>query len=161
MVASGLLDQLLRDPIGWAQAHEAFLWGLAGASVAAFVVTLFAASWAVVRIPRDYFARPKRYRSAFLSGRPTLRVLAGLFSNLLGAVFVIMGLLMLVLPGQGILTIVMGLVLMNFPGKDRLIHYAVSRPRLLSSINSIRRRSGRKPLILEKNTRHRGPQRNR
>lgn len=88
-------------------------------------------------------------------------MLARLFSNLLGAVFVIMGLLMLVLPGQGILTILIGLVLMNFPGKDRLIRYAVSRPRLLSSINSVRRRSGRKPLILEKDIRHWRRQRNR
>ena len=39
---------------------------------------------------------------------------------------------MLVLPGQGILTILMGLFLMNFPGKYRLERKVVTLPQVLS-----------------------------
>jgi hypothetical protein len=122
---------------------------MAGVSMVVFVVTLLVTIWAVVRVPRDYFVRPQRYRSAFLGERPTLRTLVRLFSNLLGALFVIAGLLMLLLPGQGVLTILIGLLLMNFPGKNRLIRYMISRPKIFSSINSMRRRANRQPLILE------------
>ena len=45
---------------------------------------------------------------------------------------------MLVLPGQGLLTIVVGLVLLDFPGKFRLERWLVSRPRVLALLNRFR-----------------------
>jgi len=66
--------------------------------------------------------------------------------NLLGCVIVLLGIAMLVLPGQGILTIVIGLVLINFPGKYRLERWIITRGPVLRAINLIRQRSGRQPL---------------
>ena len=37
--------------------------------------------------------------------------------NLLGATLVLAGLLMLFLPGQGVITLLAGLMIMNYPGK--------------------------------------------
>jgi hypothetical protein len=58
--------------------------------------------------------------------------------NLLGLVFVLAGVAMLVLPGQGILTILIGLMLMNFPGKRGLEQRLVQQPSVWRAINWIR-----------------------
>jgi hypothetical protein len=68
--------------------------------------------------------------------------------NILGYVFIILGIAMLVLPGQGILTIVIGIMFINFPGKYRLERWAVTRPPVLKAINMLRRRAGHAPLII-------------
>ena len=41
--------------------------------------------------------------------------------NAVGLVLVTAGLAMLVLPGQGIITLLVGIILMDFPGKHRLV----------------------------------------
>ncbi len=69
--------------------------------------------------------------------------------NLLGYIFVVAGTLMLVLPGQGLLTILVGIMFLNFRGKYELERWIVSRQPVLGSINWIRRRAGRAPLVLE------------
>lgn len=48
--------------------------------------------------------------------------------NLLGGLLVLGGLAMLVLPGQGLLTLAAGLLLMSFPGKRALMEKALERP---------------------------------
>jgi hypothetical protein len=55
-------------------------------------------------------------------------------------VLVLLGLVMLVTPGQGILTLLSGLLLMNFPGKYRLEQWLVLRPGILRALNWLRRR---------------------
>ena len=55
---------------------------------------------------------------------------------------------MLVLPGQGILTIIVGLVLMDFPGKYGAERWAVSRGPVLPAINWIRAKAGKPNLIV-------------
>ncbi|WP_233490267.1 PGPGW domain-containing protein [Thiocapsa marina] len=78
---------------------------------------------------------------------PVVYVSLRLFKNLVGWVLVLAGILMLVLPGQGILTIIMGLVLSDFPGKYALERRLASKQRVLDGINWIRRRSGHPPLV--------------
>ena len=70
--------------------------------------------------------------------------------NLIGYVFVVAGIIMLMLPGQGILTIVIGITLLDFPGKYRLERWVVSRRPVLRSINWVRRRAKRGPLVIDK-----------
>ena len=53
---------------------------------------------------------------------------------------------MLVLPGQGLLTILIGLAVMQFPGKFELERWLVTRKGVLEGINWLRQRSGRLPL---------------
>ena len=54
---------------------------------------------------------------------------------------------MLVLPGQGLLTLLVGFLLVDAPGKYRLERWLVSRKAVLRPINWLRRRKGRQPLI--------------
>ena len=61
----------------------------------------------------------------------------------------LLGIAMLVLPGQGVLTILAALVLLDFPGKRRLERRLLLRPRLLGALNSLRARAGRPPIDLD------------
>ena len=121
--------------------------GLAWGSLTLFVVSLAVIPWLVTKIPADYFH--EEYRRLSLSGdrSPAIQLLV-VFKNLLGCVLIVLGLVMLVLPGQGILTIVIGLFLMNFPGKYKLERSLVSRPKVLSSLNWIRAKADKPPLII-------------
>lgn len=69
-----------------------------------------------------------------------------LLKNLVGWVLILAGILMVLLPGQGVITIIMGLVLSDFPGKYKLERRLAGNHRVLSGINWIRRRSGHPPL---------------
>ena len=70
--------------------------------------------------------------------------------NLFGAVLVVLGIILSVpgLPGQGLLTVVAGLFLLDFPGKRSLLYKLVSRPLLLRSINRLRTKFSRPPLVV-------------
>ncbi len=67
--------------------------------------------------------------------------------NLLGVALVGAGIVMLVLPGQGILTILIGVMLMDFPGKYALEKRLVSRPTVMRSLNWMRAKANRPPFL--------------
>jgi hypothetical protein len=71
--------------------------------------------------------------------------------NLLGAFLVLLGVLMSLpgVPGQGVLTILLGVMLLDFPGKRKLELKLVSRPKVLRTINRIRHRFDKSPLLLD------------
>lgn len=130
-------------------AHEAAVWWIAGMSVMAFIATLIIVPWLVVRIPPDYFAHGRRERKQWASRHPIIRGALLTAKNLLGYLLIAAGIAMLVLPGQGMVTILLGILLVDLPGKYRLERWLVARRPLLHSINWLRRRAGRKPLVLE------------
>ena len=81
--------------------------GLSLFSLLCFVASVVVASWAVRRLPADYLLHePERARG---SQGPGLALIA---RNLAGAVLVLLGLVLIPLPGQGVLTILAGLALM-------------------------------------------------
>ncbi len=136
--------------LDWIRANAATSLWIAGASLASLVGALAVVPWLVVRIPADYFAdreRPARYRSRRQPPLGWLILLMG--KNMIGGLLVLTGITMLVLPGQGVLTIILGLALMNFPGKFQLERWIVSRGPTLRLINGLRRSRGRPPLVLE------------
>jgi hypothetical protein len=125
--------------------YQAILWWSFAASVALFVLTPLAVLWIVVRLPVDYFAAKRRPRDEgpLPSG---LRPVVIVVKNLVGALLVVAGLVMLVVPGQGLLTIVVGLMLLDFPGKYRLERWLATRSQVWRSINWLRRRAGHEEL---------------
>jgi hypothetical protein len=52
-------------------------------------------------------------------------------------------------PGQGILTILLGIMLLDFPGKRECEYKLVSRPKVLRTINLLRQKFGKPPLVLK------------
>lgn len=127
---------------------ESTVWYLAAFSVVSFFGTLIAIPFLVIRIPEDYFSESKRHRwEPWAHEHPVIRWTLLIIKNLLGYLFIILGIAMLVLPGQGILTIVIGIMFINFPGKYRLERWVIMRAPVLRTINHLRRRAGHAPLI--------------
>jgi hypothetical protein len=136
-----MVDRFLSENSSW-------LVGMGVASVVMFVGSLVLIPIMVVRMRADYFIHPRSDRAALAGSHPALRwMLLGL-KNLMGFVLLVLGLAMLVGPGQGILTILVSLSLLNFPGKRRLEMQLLRVPGLLSAINRLRQRAGRDPVVL-------------
>jgi hypothetical protein len=126
----------------WLQDNEPLLWWLGLGSIVMFVAGVILVPVLIARIPADYFSPerappPRRH--------PVLALLLRIGKNLLGALLIVLGIAMLVLPGQGILTILLGLSLIEFPYKRRLELALIRRPPVLRAVNWIR---GSKTLIV-------------
>jgi hypothetical protein len=111
-------------------------------SIITCVASLVGTSWAVQRLPVDYLlSDPQRTHG------PGSSAIVLILRNALGVVLLVLGALMLLLPGQGLLTILAAISLMDFRGKRRLERRLMLRPRVLSLINRFRLRAG-KPRLL-------------
>jgi len=130
----------------WIENHEILLGWLTLASAAVFIGTLAAVPWLVARIPSDYFSHHRRHRTPWADAHPAFRLALIAAKNLLGVLVILAGLAMLVLPGQGLLTLLLGIMLLDFPGKYKMERRIVSWGPVLRTINRLRRRAGRKPL---------------
>jgi len=133
---------------GFLNGHKELLLLLGAVSVVTFLASLIIVPWLIVRIPYNYFALEEPRAMAWTHHHPVIRWLGLIAKNLLGAVLLVLGLGMLVLPGQGLLTILIGLVLLNFPGKYRLERRLVQWEPLWRTVNWLRRRAGRRELVI-------------
>lgn len=120
--------------------------GLGLFSVVCFFVTLAIIPWLVVKIPHDYFVENRR--TAPVSGKLPfgIRIVVLVLKNCLGLVIIALGIIMLVIPGQGVLTMVIGLILIDFPGKYHLERSLMQRKRVLQTVNWLRARGQKPPL---------------
>ncbi|MHC4445668.1 MAG: PGPGW domain-containing protein [Planctomycetota bacterium] len=130
----------------WIGDHKVLLGWLATSSVVTFIGTLIVIPILVVRIPENYFMERHHHRLPWWDRHPVLRVACVILKNAAGWLFIAAGIAMLVLPGQGVMTIVVGLMLSDFPGKFRLERWLVSRRLLIRAMNWTRSRASRPPL---------------
>ncbi len=114
-------------------------------SAVLLLTSVLGASWAVQRLPADYLLTRGTKLPARRLGRVGL-----VLRNGLGLVLLVLGVAMLVLPGQGVLTILTAFSVMDFRGKRRLEQRLMRLPRVFAAINRLRRRAGQPPLILPK-----------
>lgn len=116
---------------------------LFASSVGLLLLGFLLGPWVVLRLPSDYFSdHAPESRSPKTAG---VRLLFVVMRNLLGVLLIAAGVLMLVLPGQGVLTILAGLLVMKFPAKRRLFRHLYRRPEVSRGLNWLRRRFGREP----------------
>ena len=116
-------------------------------SVFMFVGTLIAIPIILMRLPADYFD-VRTPRPWMENHHPILRVIGHVVKNVVGAIFLFAGFLMLFLPGQGVLTMLIGLSLIEFPGKRRVEAKIVGQSTVLSTINAMRAKFDKPPLII-------------
>jgi archaellum biogenesis protein FlaJ (TadC family) len=128
--------------------NEEFVWWMALASIVAFFSTLLLVPLILIRLPSDYFSHRRRSEIRARSRHPLARAFLALVQNAVALVFIVTGIAMLVLPGQGILTIVVGLMLLNFPGKYHAEQWVVGHESVLGAINWIRARADKSPLAV-------------
>ncbi len=107
-------------------------------SITMFVGTLAAIPWLVRRLPVDYFVRPP-------PKHPLPKKIA---RNIIGFALIAAGVAMLVLPGQGILTILIGLSIVDLPVKHRIMQWLLSRPTIEEGVQRLRARAGKPPLVI-------------
>ena len=124
--------------------QEPLLW-VSGLSLLAVVATIVAVPWIVSRLPQNYFAREDRMVWRASLDQSLIGWVTGGLKNLFGLLLILLGLIMLVTPGQGILTLLIGLLLMNFPGKYRVERWLVLRPGVLRGLNWLRQKRGHQP----------------
>lgn len=129
--------------------NETALLVLGVVSLVTFFGTLLAIPWIVVRIPADYFAEEERHLIPWSTQHPVIRWFLLLLKNLVGVVFIILGIVMLFIPGQGLLTILIGILFLNFPGKYRLERRFVQLRPVLRTIEWLRHRADKEPLLFE------------
>ncbi|TLY22256.1 MAG: hypothetical protein E6K64_11010 [Nitrospirae bacterium] len=122
-------------------------------SIVGFVGSVIAIPWILIRLPQDYFCE-SHPRTWLKDRHPVLRLIALALKNFVGWILLLGGIAMLVLPGQGLLTILIGVSLMDFPGKRAIERKLVSRPLVLQAINRIRERFDRPPLVIEEHAVH-------
>jgi hypothetical protein len=116
-------------------------------SLVFFVGSLIAIPFILVRLPADFFDI-RVPRPWMKDHHPVLRVMGHLVKNVVGAIFLFAGFLMLFLPGQGILTILIGVSMLDFPGKRKLEATMIGQPTILNVINGMREKFGKPPLTM-------------
>ncbi len=128
--------------------HKAVLAGASiGVSVILIVLSIVLMPWFIARLPADYFCRilsdkrPGRLSPA--------RMLVRVGKNIAGVILVLVGLAMLVLPGQGVITLMVALTLLDFPGKRRVERWLIERPQIRRGLDWLRRRTGKPPFVWE------------
>jgi archaellum biogenesis protein FlaJ (TadC family) len=132
--------------LDWAHVHQVLVGWLSLISVITFFGTLLIIPLMVARMPEDYFLYDKRHLKEFRRQHPIVRIFSVIFKNLLGAVFIVTGFIMLFIPGQGVLTILIGLTLVNFPKKRALERRIIQQETMHRAINWIRAKAGKPPV---------------
>ena len=109
-----------------------------GISVAGMVFGILAVSRLVVWLPSEYFMTVADSDKS----PKLLKKHVWIAKNLIGGILLILGFVMLFVPGQGLLTLFLGLLFLDFPGKRKVILFLIRRKTIRTSLNWIRRKKG-------------------
>jgi len=141
--------ELLGAAWAWSEGHRWVVWVVAAGSLGSLVVSGVLATLILVQLPPDHYSRGRIAPLAAAANGGFVSILASgavlVIRNLLGWVFVAAGIAMLVLPGQGLLSIIAGLVLIDFPGKRRIEYRLLASRGVRDAMNWLRRRAGKPP----------------
>ena len=128
------------------QNNQIFIY-ISGFSTILFLSSLLGLSWLISMIPHNYFVDEKRV-SLIKMKNPLMWLLIMILKNAIGLALILCGILMLILPGQGVLTIITGLIFLDYPGKFRFERLLVKNKLILNSMNWIRRKLDKPDLII-------------
>ncbi len=124
--------------------YKVYIVWLVTISLFVFIFSLVSIKWLVALIPTNYFVKKNNSKSK--KEYSFLWLLSIVFKNIIGYTLILGGILMLVLPGQGLFTIFIGLVLSNYPGKYNIERKFISIPSVLRTVNWLRKKSNKAPL---------------
>ena len=128
--------------ISWSSMNSDLLFLLGSLSIFILIISVFMMVLIISFLPEDYFKSENRnlISSVQNSRYPLLKLLVLITKNFFGVLLLLSGILMLVLPGQGILTIITGLVFIDYPGKYKFERKLLRQKGVIKSINWIRSR---------------------
>jgi len=126
--------------------HYSLVFELLGIlSLFTFVGSLIAIPWIIGKLPGDYFIFHRQHVVERHKRHPVLAKIIFIVRNITGILFLAAGIAMLVLPGQGIVTILIGITFLDFPQKQKIIGNLIHRPRVKRLLNWIRRKEKKPP----------------
>jgi len=120
---------------------------IGGASLAMFLASVVLVPVFIRILPADYFLK-KRMRNKPAWVPMPLHILYLVLKNMVGIVLIILGIAMLVLPGQGLLTIIVGVILTDIPGERRAFLFICRKTPVMKAMNWLRRKKGKEPFRL-------------
>ena len=128
--------------ISWSSMNSDLLFLLGSLSIFILIISVFMMVLIISFLPEDYFKSENRNLISRVqnSRYPLLKLLVLITKNFFGVLLLLSGILMLVLPGQGILTIITGLVFIDYPGKYKFERKLLRQKGVINSINWIRSR---------------------
>jgi archaellum biogenesis protein FlaJ (TadC family) len=116
-------------------------------SLVLFFVSFLLIGFVIWRLPEDYFINEKHSCWIDPVRYPNFYWLWRMLRNIIGVLLIIAGVMMLVLPGQGFLTIVTGLMLVDFPIKKRFLDRLSAIRSVQKSLNYLRKKLGKPPFL--------------
>ncbi|MFW6151643.1 MAG: PGPGW domain-containing protein [Verrucomicrobiota bacterium] len=120
----------------------------AGISLVVMLASVMVIPAILIRMRPDYFVRDCRKRPVPAAKQTFFLPVIILARNFLGILLIIAGIVMLVTPGQGLMSIFVGLLVMDFPGKYRFERWLIRRRHVHRSVNWLRKKAGRPPVIV-------------
>ncbi|WP_241972527.1 hypothetical protein [Aliidiomarina haloalkalitolerans] len=114
---------------------------LASTSIVMALASMIIIPWLIVKMPADYFCHHHRERHWNAT-----RVLFYVVRNAFALVLFIAGFIMLILPGQGLLTILIAIIVSDVPGKYLVERWLLAQKSVYRSMNWIRRHYNKEPL---------------
>ena len=145
-MVSNIIGEYISWMAEWIQIHEALFWWVGVLSLIMFAGSLGALALMVVKLPAEHFVREYERRPIIPIKNPAARICYQVVKNGVGIFFIAAGLVMLVLPGQGLIALVLGISLTDFPGRHGLVRAIVRRKKVLRSMNWLRKKFDRPPL---------------
>ena len=118
-------------------------------SIAILIISALSIGYFIKKIPHDYFLNDKRGMPDYKNKNPIFWIITLALKNIVGYCLIMGGILMLVLPGQGLLTILVGLMLSDYPGKFKLEKRIIKTNLILKTINWYRIKSNIAPIIFK------------
>ena len=136
----------------WFVDNRSLLIWLSFFSAIFFIVSLIALPWLVGLIPEDYFFNTTTDSQNANEDNFFYKLAMKIGKNALGLVLLAGGVLMLFLPGQGLLTIFMGAVLIDYPKKKLIERRLIKIGFILKCLNWVRIKGGQSSLRLNKDS---------
>jgi hypothetical protein len=130
-------------------AHQYLLGWIGVISLLVFSLSLLSLPWFVAMIPEDYFLSQKRNQTILKNESFGIWIIIFILKNSIGLLLVTGGILMLFLPGQGVLTIIAGLIMTDYPGKFELERRIVSNKKILEKLNWLRNKANQPSLKID------------
>ena len=133
---------MLDAVIYWIRQYQIEFFWLLFFPVLTFLLGVVMMLVVIGRLPENYFLQSKIVNGSEPNNTKSgIHVL--LLKNIVGIFLVCLGILMLFLPGPGLLTTTIGLVMVDMPGKKRMLIRVLRVKSLRTLINRIRDQRGR------------------
>ncbi|HIM57797.1 MAG TPA: hypothetical protein EYH12_02235 [Psychromonas hadalis] len=122
--------------------YQQYLVWAGSVSFIVFVVSLLLTPFLLGKITQDYFVHTNQHKVEI---KHLGHLIAVVIKTIIGFVLLVAGIIMLVTPGQGIISILLGLFLMEFPGKRKLELKLINHEPTFKALNWLRNKAKKPP----------------